>query len=95
MLWQLWWVWAVAGLALAILEIIVPGYIFLGFAVGATVTGVVMLVGGPFAAWLSGSVSLLALFFAVASLIGWFALRQAFGVRKGQVKIWDRDINEN
>ena len=30
-----WWVWIVLGFALGVLEVIVPGYIFLGFAVGA------------------------------------------------------------
>jgi hypothetical protein len=34
-LWHLWWVWLAAALGLAILEILVPGFIFLGFAVGA------------------------------------------------------------
>ena len=35
MLWQVWWVWIVAGFALGVLEVIAPGYIFLGFAIGA------------------------------------------------------------
>jgi hypothetical protein len=33
--------------------------------------------------------------FAVFSLIGWIGLRRTMGVRKGQVKTWDRDINED
>ena len=32
MLWTEWWVWMAGALALATLEVIVPGYIFLGFA---------------------------------------------------------------
>jgi hypothetical protein len=35
------------------------------------------------------------LFFAVVSLISWIVLRRAAGVRKGQLKVWNRDINED
>lgn len=93
-MWQLWWVWAVAGLGLAILEVLIPGYVLLGFGIGAVATGLMMLVGGPFAAWISGSLPLLVLFFAIASLIAWLVLRRVLGVRTGQVKVWDRDIND-
>lgn len=84
-----WWAWVVLGFALGVLEIIVPGYIFLGFAVGAVLTGV--LVGVGFAP--SGLMALL-LIFALLSLLGWLALRRTMGVRDGQVKVWDRDIND-
>jgi membrane protein implicated in regulation of membrane protease activity len=95
MLWQMWWVWGVAALALAILEVLAPGYLFLGFAIGAAATGVLLLAGGPFAAWLGASLPLLILCFAVCSLASWIALRRVLGVRKGQVKVWDRDINDD
>mgnify|MGYP006169384639 CR=1 FL=1 len=36
----------------------------------------------------------LILAFAVLSLGAWFGLRRTMGVRKGQVKLWDRDIND-
>ena len=39
MMWNVWWVWIVAGFSLGVLEILAPGYIFLGFAIGALVTG--------------------------------------------------------
>ena len=39
MFWQLWWVWMVAAGLLAILEMLVPAFVFLGFAVGAAITG--------------------------------------------------------
>ncbi len=32
--------------------------------------------------------------FAGISAVAWAALRYGVGVRRGQVKIWDRDINE-
>ncbi len=90
-----WWVWLIAAILLGILEMLAPAYIFLGFALGAAVTGVVLLIGGPLAVWLTGSLPVLFLFFALASLISWFVLRRALGVRKGQVKVFDHDINED
>lgn len=95
MWWQFWWVWAVAGLGLGILEVLAPGYVFLGFAAGAMAVALVLAAGGPMALWLSGSLPLLALFFALASLAAWLVFRRLFGVRKGQVKLWERDINED
>jgi len=44
-LWQEWWVWTVAGVALAVLEILAPGYIFLGFAIGAVANGALLWFG--------------------------------------------------
>jgi inner membrane protein len=91
----LWWVWVSAGVLMAIVEVFIPGFFFLGFSAGAVVTGLVLLAGGPFAAWLGSSVAYTFLFFAVFSLISWLLLRRLAGVREGQLKIWDRDINED
>ena len=33
--------------------------------------------------------------FAVLSVLAWLALRRTMGLREGQVKIWDRDINDS
>ncbi|MBC2834930.1 NfeD family protein [Paragemmobacter straminiformis] len=88
-LWQVWWVWIVAGFVLGGLEVMAPGYIFLGFAIGAVLTGA--LVGfGIFA----GGLAVLLFLFAVMSVLAWLALRRTMGVREGQVKLWDRDIND-
>jgi membrane protein implicated in regulation of membrane protease activity len=91
----LWWVWISAGVLMGIVEVFIPGFFFLGFSAGAVITGLVILAGGPFAAWLGASLPLTLLFFAVLSLISWFVLRRAMGVRKGQLKVWTRDINED
>ncbi len=86
---HVWWVWVVAGFGLGVLEVIVPGFIFLGFAIGAVLTGALIglqvLHGGP---------ALLLLVFAVVSVAAWAVLRRAVGVREGQVKIWHKDIND-
>jgi hypothetical protein len=39
--------------------------------------------------------ALLAFIFAVVSMAAWYAMRVLFGVRKGQVKVWDKDINDD
>ncbi|NGM44324.1 hypothetical protein G5B31_02095 [Rhodobacter sp. SGA-6-6] len=88
-IWTVWWAWVVLGFLLGILEIIAPGYIFLGFAIGAVLTAVVAALG------LTTSLPLLLLIFAVASVVAWLVLRKVMGVREGQVKIWDRDINDS
>ena len=85
-----WWVWVVAGFALGVLEVLVPGFIFLGFAIGAVLTGVLVGLGV-----LGGSLSLMLLAFAVVSLVVWLVLRATIGVQKGQVKVWDKDVNDN
>ena len=36
-LWTEWWFWVSAALVLAILEVIVPGFFALGFAIGALI----------------------------------------------------------
>lgn len=84
-----WWVWVVLGFALGVLEILAPGYIFLGFAIGAVLTGILVGIGIP------AGTAMLVLIFAVLSVIAWLILRRTMGVRQGQVKIWDRDINDN
>ncbi|WP_343080709.1 hypothetical protein [Ostreiculturibacter nitratireducens] len=89
MLWQQWWVWLTAAAVLGIAEVFMPGFVLLGFGVGAVVVGILLWLG-----LLGGSLPVLILVFAVASLIAWVLLRRIAGVRKGQVKVWDTDINE-
>jgi membrane protein implicated in regulation of membrane protease activity len=90
-----WWVWAVAAAVLAALEALLPGWVLLGFAIGAAALALALLAGGPLAAMIAGSAPLALLAFALLSLAAWLLLRRIFGVRRGQVKLWDRDINED
>lgn len=91
-MWSLWWVWMIGALALGTLEVLAPAQIFLGFAVGAAAVGGLLLVGLP---GMAESLPLTLLVFAVLSLVAWLIIRRAVGVRDGQVKVWDRDINED
>jgi membrane protein implicated in regulation of membrane protease activity len=93
-LWTTWWIWAIAAIGLAVLEIIVPAYLFLGFAGGAAIVALLFGFGGPMAVWMAASLPVTLLIFAVVSLVTWIALRKVLGVQRGQVRTFDTDIND-
>ena len=84
-----WWAWVVLGAGLAVLEVLVPGFIFLGFAIAAVIMAVVV----GFGASLSAAIAVL--IFAVVALVAWLALRAIFGTGEKDVKVWRDDINKN
>ncbi len=85
-----WWFWVAGGFVLAALEILIPGYVLLGLAVGAVLTGGLVWLGV-----LGASLSFMVLVWALVSLVAWTVLRRAFGMARDQVKIVRHDINEN
>lgn len=89
-IWTLWWVWGFGAVALLVLEVFAPGFLFLGFGAGAAVVAGLLGLGVA-----PQNPALLALIFAVVSMGAWYAMRVIFGVRKGQVKVWDKDINDD
>ena len=89
MLWVVWWFWAASALGLAILEMLAPGYIFLGFAIGSAAVSALLYAG------VSVSLPWLLVICAAVALVSWLVLRQVFGIRKGQVKVIRHDINED
>ncbi|GGX43343.1 hypothetical protein GCM10007385_09070 [Tateyamaria omphalii] len=91
-LWSVWWVWIVAAFVLAIIEVFVPVFVFLGMAIGAVVVGVALGFGAL--GWIGAGLPVLLLLFAVSSVLAALVLRNVIGVRRGQVRIVDRDINE-
>ena len=89
-LWTEWWAWMCVAVIFAILEVVIPAWVFLGFAIGAAAVGGLLALK-LISFGLAGSI----LAFALLSLLGYLVLRAVFGLKHGQVKIWDRDINEN
>lgn len=89
-LWTEWWLWMCVAVVFAILEVIIPAWVFLGFALGAAALGGLVALK-IIELGLAGSI----LAFAILSVAAYVALRAIFGLKHGQVKIWDRDINEN
>ena len=95
---SLWWVWIIGALLLAILEVVAPAQLFLGFAIGAALVGLGLLAGVPALVGLPeivASVPAMLLIFAVLSLVAWLALRPLMGIRHGQAKHFEHDINED
>ncbi|MGH1370128.1 MAG: NfeD family protein [Maritimibacter sp.] len=89
MLWEIWWVWVAAAFALAILEVLIPAFFFVGFAFGALIVGLLMAVG------VSLTLPWALVIFAVTSVLSWLAARKVMGERMGQKKEFNHDINED
>ncbi len=85
----LWWVWICIALALGMVELLAPGFIFLGFAVGALIMAAIV------ALFTLGNVPALLALFAILSLIAWIALKMVFRKQSSGARIVTRDINEN
>ncbi|MCF6316824.1 MAG: hypothetical protein L3J30_11195 [Marinosulfonomonas sp.] len=83
------------ALVLAILEILTPVHIFLGFAIGAFATGSLLYFDGA-AAFFATSLPYTLVFFAAVSLVAWLVMRRVFGLRRGEVKTFSKeeDIND-
>ncbi len=86
---HIWWVWLCAALALALIELMAPASVFLGFALGALgMTAVVALD-------LFTNTSVLLALFAGLSLMAWIALKVVFKNQSSGARIVTRDINED
>ena len=86
---NIWWLWIALALVFGLIELFAPAFIFLGFALGALATGIVVLVATP------GSAAALLAIFALLSLIGWVGLRAAFRNQSTGAKVVTKDINDN
>lgn len=84
----LWWVWICVALALGVIELLAPGFIFLGFAIGALAMAVVVFVLP------ATNVPAVLAMFAICSLIGWIVLRILFRRQSSGARVVTRDINE-
>ncbi len=89
-IWLIWWVWGVLALGLLGMEIVISGFISLGFAIGAGIIALVLFVMPE----LPLAPSVVLLIFALLSLAAWLVLRRVFAAPKGQVKTFDHDIND-
>ena len=90
MIWTNGWLWLLAALLLAALELVVPAWAFLGIAAAVGLMGLALLAG----IW-AGGLPMALVVTAILSGVIWLVLRRAMGVQEGQVKIWHRDINNN
>mgnify|MGYP007000532701 CR=1 FL=1 len=84
------WLWIIAALVLAALELALPGWFFLGAAIATGLVGLALLLG----LWVGGLPMALVVTAILTGVI-WLVLRRVFDTSRGEVKIWDRDINDN
>jgi len=87
--WLNGWLWLIAALALAALELFAPGWVFMGLAASVGLMGILLLTG----LWGAGLAVTLVVT-AILSGVIWLILRRVAGRNRGQVRRWDRDINE-
>jgi len=66
-----WWAWIVGGFGLAIVELLVPSFIFLGFSIAAFLIGLLVALG-----LLGTNFALMVALYAVFALVAWLGLRQ-------------------
>lgn len=88
--WTIWWVWIAFALSLAILETLLPAFVFAGMTVGATVIGVLLALGVSFGqsfAWAFAT-------FGAVSLIATLGIRYWMGPQGDETKIIYDDINK-
>lgn len=89
MTWLNGWLWLIAALVLAAVELLVPGWAFMGLAASVGLMGVLLLAG----IWTAGLAVTLVVT-ALLSAVAWLAFRRIWPSTRGDVRIWDRDINE-
>lgn len=83
------WLWLIAAFLLAAVELLVPGWAFMGLAAAVGLMAVLMLAG----LWSAGlAVTLLVT--ALLSGVVWLAFRRIWPRSRGERRLWDRDIND-
>ena len=83
-----WWVWMALAIVLGLIELLTPGFIFLGFAVGAAATGLLLLTP------IDLGLPVLLVVFAALSLTAWLLLRRLFKPADDQTRIIHEDVNK-
>ena len=81
-----WWAWLAVAVLFVALEVVLPVFAFIGFAAGAAVTGLLLLLG-------MGAGGTL-LVFAVLSAVAFAALWAILGHDRGGERIVSTDIND-
>ena len=84
-----WWVWASAALALATLEVILGGSIWLWMAVGGLAIALLLLLG---LAWLESPILLS--IFGVLSAASYWMIRRKFGQQRRRRNSWEEGLDD-
>ncbi len=86
--------WLAVAFAMGVIELVLPGHLFLGFATGAIIVAAMLFLG--LEGWFTGVAGLTYLIaaYAAISLVSWFVLRRVLKAGPNLRKV-DRDINED
>lgn len=87
--WLNGWLWIIFGLALALAELILPGWVLMGAGLAVLTMGLALLAG----IW-TGGLPWALVATAILSGLYWFALSRVAGAGRSDKRIWDRDIND-
>ncbi len=87
------WLWLAAAAVLAIVEAVLPGYLLLGFGVGAMVVGVALFPFAEAARALPYAPATLLVVWAAVSLLVWLGLTALLG-RRARRRQGGRDLND-
>ncbi len=87
------WLWLAAAALLAAVEALLPGYLLLGFGIGAAAVALALFPLADEAAALPYAPATLLAIWSALSLLVWYALMAAFG-RRARRRRGDRDIND-
>lgn len=84
------WLWIVAGLAIALAELALPGWALMGIGLATLAMGVLLLAG-----LFSGGLPAALVVTALLSGVFWALLTRMFARDRSDVRVWHRDINDN
>jgi len=86
--------WLAFGIVLGILELLLQGFVLLGFGIGAAVVAGVLLLVGPGVFDGFAGLAYLAVVWALASGGAWLLVRKLPGARANNARVVDSDIND-
>jgi membrane protein implicated in regulation of membrane protease activity len=86
--------WLALAAVMGIVEVVLSGYLFLGFALGAVLVSAMLFLG--LEGWFLGmdGFAYLLVFYAAVSLLSWYVLRRVLKAQ-ADVRRVHRDINED
>ncbi len=87
------WLWLAAAAVLAIVEAVLPGYLLLGFGIGAAAVAAALFGFREQAGALPYAPATLLAIWSAVSLLAWFGLTALFG-RRSRRREGRRDLND-
>lgn len=81
------WLLIIGAAALATIELVLPGWVFVSLSISLAVMGALMLAGFAL------SLPLMLIYLGLLTGAVWIILSRLFPSQRGSVKVWDTDIN--